>query len=76
MTQYMLTKQIMRQAVNKNLSYEADVLHSSFCYNRSVSLSICIYITYHHGDAMRCDAMRCDAMRCDAMQQIESGLLL
>ena len=58
-------KLIMRQAVNKNLSYEADVLHSSFCYNISVSLSICIYITYHHGDAMRCDAMRCDAMRCD-----------
>ena len=40
MTQYMLMKQIMRQAVNKNLSYEVDVLHSSFCYNRSVSLSI------------------------------------
>ena len=30
MTQYMLMKQIMQQAVNKNLSYEVDALHSSF----------------------------------------------
>ena len=40
MTQYMLMKQIMQQAVNKNLSYEVDALHSSFFYNRGVSLSI------------------------------------